>query len=327
MKKLLFATVFAGSLAALAVTLYLMLTIYSGDQGMSGGSETALGAHSERVVVISQEQGSYVMDEIEKGARTAAAGHGMMIDFWGVYRSNDEELLKQIDIAIASKVDGIILEGADRPDFVRLVNKATEKGIPVITINSDAPGSLRKTYIGSNHYQEGILMGQHLAQQLHGKGTIGVITNAESSDTDQLRLKGLREVLDRHAGVKLVFASEDASKLQASMQTFDILNHVPDVIAFIGLPADSGKRIVEAVDFRSRRKDSQVFMFDASPQTKSMIKDGLIQAGLSQHYEDMGKMSVDLLQRWLDSERLPLDPSYYTPISVVGPADVKEEAP
>ncbi|NBD23540.1 substrate-binding domain-containing protein [Paenibacillus glycinis] len=327
MKKLLFVTVFAGSLAALAVTLYLMLTIYRGDMDLSDGTGAAPNEHSERIVVISQEQGSYVMNEMQKGARDAAAVHGMMIDFWGVYRSNVEELLKQVDIAIASKVDGIIIEGVDRPDFARLVNKATEKGIPVITINSDVPGSLRKTYIGSDHYREGILMGHHLAAQLKGEGIVGVVMNADTSDTDQLRLRGLREVLNAYAGIRLVFASENAAKLQAGMQTDDILNHYPGVKAFIGLPADSGKSIVEAADSRSKRRASEVFMFDDSPQTESLLRAGLVQAGLSQHYEEMGKMSVDLLRRWLDNDRLPLDASYFTPISVVAAPGAKEAAP
>lgn len=326
MKKFIFAAVFAGSLVALAVTLYLMLTIYQDDKGMNDVA-TATDAHAERIVVISQEQGSYVMNEIQDGAKAAASKYGMSIDFWGVYRSNVEELLKQLDIAIASKVDGIIVEGIDQPDFTRMVNKATEKGIPVITINSDAPGSLRKTYIGSDHYQEGILMGRQLAAKLDGQGIVGVVANAESSDTDTLRLKGLREVLVQYPGIKLTFATADAAGLQPGMQTYDILNHNPGVDAFVGLPADSGKSIVGAVNSRTKRRAARVFMFDNSPQTEALIREGMIQAGLSQHYEDMGKMSVDLLQRWLDNVRLPLETSYFTPISVVNASTAEVTAP
>ncbi|SFI31369.1 ribose transport system substrate-binding protein [Paenibacillus sp. UNC496MF] len=327
MKKLLLVTVFAGSLAALAVTLYLMLTVDRAGLDASVGTPGAADEASERIVVISQEQGSYVMNELQKGAREAAAIHGMLIDFSGAYRSNVEELLKQIDIAIASKVDGIIVEGVDRPDFARMVNKATEKGIPVITINSDAPGSLRKTYIGSDHYREGLLMGRRLAEALGGEGIVGVVANADGSDTDQLRLRGLREALRAHPDVRLVFAAGDAAKLQAGMQTDDMLNRYPGVDAFVGLPADSAKSIVDAADSRSKRSPRRVFMFDDSPQTEELIRSGAVQAGLSQHYEDMGKMSVDLLQRWLDSDRLPLSASYFTPISVVTAAEAKEAAP
>ncbi|SFS61772.1 substrate-binding domain-containing protein [Paenibacillus sp. BC26] len=317
MKKPIFFTLFVGiCLVALTITLYLML-YRNDDLDPSDNMESADNQASPHIVIISQEQGSYVMNEIQKGARSAAASHGMLIDFWGVYRSNVEELIKQVDIAIASKVDGIIIEGVDRPDFVQIINKATFRGIPVVMINSDAPGSLRKTYVGSDHYQEGIVMGKHIAQALNGQGIIGVVTNMESSDTDKLRQRGLREVLAQYKGIQLVYASKDNEHVQANAQTNDILNHYPKVNAFIGLPTESGKSIVQAGDSRSRTHGYDVFMFDNSPQTVKLIQDGLIESGLSQHYEEMGQMSVDLMKRWLDSEQLPLNKRYFTPISVV----------
>ncbi|WP_219837579.1 substrate-binding domain-containing protein [Paenibacillus sp. R14(2021)] len=326
MKRLIYIAVFASCLTALAVTIYLMLTIFQSDMDMDTSSFPLTDRHPEHIVLISQEQGSYVMNEIQKGAREAGEAHGMKVDFSGVYRSNFEELLKQIDIAIASKVNGIIIEGVDRPEFELMVDKATERGIPVVTINSDAPGSLRKTYVGSDHYQEGILMGERIAADLGGKGVIGVVANPDSMDTDQLRLKGLREALNGFTGIRLVFASKDAEMLQPSMQAYDMLNHFPSINAFIGLKADSAKSIVQAGESRSRMKGYKVFMFDNSPQTVKLIQDGLVQAGLSQHYEEMGRMSVDLIERWLGSDQLPLGRSYYTPISIVIASDPKEAA-
>ncbi|AZN42019.1 substrate-binding domain-containing protein [Paenibacillus albus] len=323
MKKPVFYSIIGISLAALAVTLYSMFTLYSNDLGMSNVAEPVSTSSKPHIVIISQEQGSYMMNEIQRGARDAAASHGMAIEFWGVYRSNVEELIKQVDIAIASKVDGIIIEGVDRPDFVQIVNKAIFRGIPVVTINSDSPGSLRKSYVGSDHYQEGILMGKHIAQKLGGQGTVGVITNTEASDTDKLRQQGLHEVLRNYPDIKLVTASKDNENenAPANTQTFDILNHFPAAKAFIGLPTESGRSIVQAGGTRSRSSHYQVFMFDDSPQTMKLIQDNVVESGLSQHYEEMGKMSVDLVKRWLDSDQLPLHNSYFTPISVVDTAD------
>ncbi|SEM79734.1 substrate-binding domain-containing protein [Paenibacillus sp. OV219] len=321
MKKPIFYSIIGISLAALAVTLYSMFTLYSNDLGMTNIAEPVLTSSKPHIVIISQEQGSYMMNEIQRGARDAAASHGMAIEFWGVYRSNVEELIKQVDIAIASKVDGIIIEGADRPDFVQMVNKAIFSGIPVVTINSDSPDSLRKSYVGSDHYQEGILMGKHIAQKLVGQGTVGVITNTEASDTDKLRQQGLHEVLKSYPAIKLVTSSMDNVNGPANMQTFDILNHYPAAKAFIGLKAESGRSIVQAGGTRSRSSHYQVFMFDDSPQTMKLIQENIVESGLSQHYEEMGKMSVDLVKRWLDSDQLPLNNSYFTPISVVDSAD------
>ncbi|TXK85179.1 substrate-binding domain-containing protein [Paenibacillus sp. N3.4] len=325
MKKLILIAIMISSLLTLAFSFYYMLMIFQSESGMSKASKPISSEHSERIVIISQEQGSFMMNEIQRGARDTAETNQMMIDFWGVYRSNVEELIKQIDIAIASKVNGIIVEGLDHPEFDRMVKKATAKGIPVITINSDAPGSLRKSYVGSDHYQEGIIMGEHIAAQLNGKGLVGVIRNMTTPTMDDLRLKGLSEAFSKYDGIKMVFASDDMETTQPNMQTYDILNHYPNVSAFIGLPTESGESIFQASHARSRTKEYQIFIFDDSPQTIMLIRNGLIRAGLSQHYKEMGSLSVNLMKRWLNAKQLPLNNSYFTTISVVTSAGEKEK--
>ncbi|MCD1257300.1 substrate-binding domain-containing protein [Paenibacillus athensensis] len=317
MKRLIMIAIIASSCLALTFSLYYMLTVYQSDLGMSSGGAPMTQAQAKRIVIISQEQGSFMMNEIQQGAREAAQVHQVMIDFWGVYRSNLEELVQQVDIAIASKVDGIIVEGVDDPEFERIVSKATSRGIPVITINSDAPHSLRKAYVGSDHHQEGIVLGEYIAAQLKGQGQVGVIRNATGSAADDLRLKGLSEVLERYSGMKLVFASDDTITGQPNMQVYDILNHYPQVSAFVSLPTASGESIVQAVYSRSRVDEYPIFLFDDSPQTTMLIDKGMLLAGLSPHYEDMGRMSVDLVVGWLDGTKLPLNDSYFTPIRVV----------
>lgn len=317
MKKFIYTVIIIG-LVALTFSLYIMLTAYQSDMGASESTSSMNEEqHSKRIVLISQEQGSYMMNEVKKGASQKAADYKMMIDFWGIYGKNPDEVLKQIDIAIASKVDGIIVEGMDHPEFERMVKKATAKGIPVITINADSPGSLRKTYVGSNHYQEGITMGEHIAKMLNGQGVIGVIRNIDSPDMDQLRLKGLTEVFSKYEGIKLVFSSDNQDMVQPKLQAYDILNHYPGVGAIIGLPVDSGESIVQAGYTRSNVIDYKVFLFDDSPQTVKLINKGQIQAGLSQNYEEMGGMSVELMNLWLEGSRIPLNNTYFTPIRVV----------
>jgi ribose transport system substrate-binding protein len=317
MKKLILFGILVSSFVTLSFSLYYMITIVKSDPGMSSAANPMPNEHSDRIVIISQQQGSFMMNEIQKGAREAAEEHKIKIDFWGVYRSNLEGLIKQIDIAIASKASGIIVEGVDNPDFDLMVKKATEKGIPIITINSDAPNSLRKSYIGSDHYQEGIIMGEYIATSLRGKGVIGVIKNVSTPTTDDLRLKGLREVFSKYPDIKLVVAVASDEMAQPKMQTNDILNHNPNVNAFIGLSIDSGDSIVQATHSRSRANEYPIYIFDDSPQTVMLIKNGQVKAGLSQHYEEMGILSVNLMKRWLDAEQLPLEKSYFTPISVV----------
>jgi len=60
-----------------------------------------------------------------------------------------------MDIAIASKADGIILEADNSEDMALSIEKAEQAGIPVVTVWSDAIDSLRKSYVGLSYYNLG----------------------------------------------------------------------------------------------------------------------------------------------------------------------------
>src|SRR5476649_410728 len=78
--------------------------------------------------------------------------------------------------AVAKKPSGILVSVADPNLMKDPIDSAIALGIPVITIDSDAPASKRLTFIGTNNYQAGMMGGRVLAVQLHGKGNVVVYT-------------------------------------------------------------------------------------------------------------------------------------------------------
>ena len=74
------------------------------------------------------------------------------------------------------------------------IDKAVAAGIPVITVDSDAPSSKRLFFIGTNNYQAGFTGGQRLAQELKGKGNVVVFTMPDQSNL-QDRLRGYKDAL------------------------------------------------------------------------------------------------------------------------------------
>src|SRR5438094_8687106 len=74
--------------------------------------------------------------------------------------------------AVAKKPDGILISVADPNVIKDGIDNAIAAGIPVITMDSDAPASKRLFFIGTNNYQAGVAGGTRLAQELKGKGTV-----------------------------------------------------------------------------------------------------------------------------------------------------------
>ena len=52
--------------------------------------------------------------------------------------TNLDEQMMYLDIAIASKVDGIVTHVLDEEKFTPLINRAVDSGIPVITVEAEA---------------------------------------------------------------------------------------------------------------------------------------------------------------------------------------------
>ncbi len=128
-----------------------------------------------RLVLITQELDTLFWDKAGIAAKEQARKDGASLEVWGSYGKNQEDFLKKLEIAIQSKVDGIIVQGLDTPEFKDLVKvKAAFYGIPIITVANDVPKaeSLRKTYVGSDQYLAGQLIAEQLIDDMGHEGKV-----------------------------------------------------------------------------------------------------------------------------------------------------------
>ena len=83
------------------------------------------------------------------------------------------------------------------------IDAAIQAGIPVITIDSDAAGSRRLFFIGTNNLEAGRLGGKRLIEKLGGKGNVVFFTLAGQPNIEE-RLKGFKDVLATRPDIKIV---------------------------------------------------------------------------------------------------------------------------
>lgn len=104
-------------------------------------------------------------------------GNGLTIDY------TKAELL---EIAIASKVDGIIIEGDGSGSTRELIDEAVKKGIPVVTMMTDSYDSARQCFVGVGSYHLGREYGRQIIR-IATKETedVLVLMNMASEDSSQ----------------------------------------------------------------------------------------------------------------------------------------------
>src|SRR5581483_9185459 len=78
--------------------------------------------------------------------------------------------------AVAQKPSGILVSAADAALLTPDINAALSQGIPVITLDSDAPDSKRLFFIGTDNYNAGMLGGRLTAKLINGKGNVVIFT-------------------------------------------------------------------------------------------------------------------------------------------------------
>lgn len=247
-------------------------------------------------VLISHERDNPYWQSIKKGAEEAAEQNGVYIEYIGPERANVQEHIELVDQAIAAQVDGILTQGLVEEGFTPVINKAIEKGIPVILIDTDAENSKRNAYIGTNNYEAGYLAGLEMIKLLDGEGQVGVITGSYMADNMRLRLQGFENALKLAPNIEIVaIESSEISQVEAEKKTLKILSEYPEVDGIFGNSALDGIGISKALDRLSLTEKVKVVAFDSLPETMSLLEKGKIDAVITQEPYQIGYMGVEKL--------------------------------
>jgi len=191
--------------------------------------------------------------------------------------------LQELNSAVKNKPAGILISVADEALLKPGIDAAVEAGIPVITFDSDAPSSHRLFFIGTNNLAAGHLGGQRVVEKLGGRGNVVVFSMPGQPNLDD-RLKGYKEIFATHPDIKILdvvnIKGDARNAFDNAMQYLDHTGPAK-VSAFVCLEASSGKVVADAVR-RHKATDRVVIAMDVEADTLGEIKDGTIEATISQ---------------------------------------------
>ena len=123
--------------------------------------------------------------------------------------SNDDNVLqnKQVNQFVDEGVDLIIVSPNQLSAISKAVERAYDKGIPVILYDRKTNSDKYTAFIGCDNYMIGKSMGSFIAHQLKGKGRIVEISGLEGSSPAMERHRGFMDAIKPYPGIQVV-ASE-----------------------------------------------------------------------------------------------------------------------
>jgi len=231
------------------------------------------------------------------GAGFTRAGAQLKVrtDFAGPNTYDPKAERDALDQAVQHKATGILLGVTDPVLLKDGIDQAIAAGIPVITMDSDAPASKRLFFIGTNNHQVGMTGGLRLAQELKGNGNVVVFTMPDQRNM-QDRLRGYRDALERSPGIKItrVVDIQGDPRIAFDTTTEIIGKEKNQVDAFVCLEAQSGKEVAGVLN--SYHVTGKVVMaMDTDPETLELIKSGAIAATISQKPYTMAFVGMQML--------------------------------
>jgi ribose transport system substrate-binding protein len=206
------------------------------------------------------------------------------------------------------KPSGIMVSVADPAVMQPDIDAAIGQGIPVITVDSDAPGSKRLTFIGTDNYKAGLMGAQLAAKQLQGKGNVVVFTMPEQANLKE-RLHGYRDGFEGYPGIKIVdtvdIKGDARIAFDHTQELFD-KKGIDKIDGFICLEAIACPEVADVLD-RNKVPGKVIVAMDTDQRTLDGIKNNRIAGTIAQKPFTMGFVGVEALDTMYHNPPKPLD--------------------
>ncbi|WP_291636876.1 ABC transporter substrate binding protein [Clostridium sp.] len=255
-------------------------------------------------IILHNSDEPYVKD-LEKGLIDMASSLDIAIETNYSNGVDDyKDTIKYINIAIDSKVDGIITHAYNTEEFQKLIDKAEEYSIPVITLDADLSSSKGSAYVGTNGFEIGSKAGKLVAEALKGKAKVAIILES-SEGNGNLKLDGFNDGIKNYKDIKVETVEiSDNGILGANNVTQEIINSHPSVNAIV---CTSSKDAIGAaqlvVDF-NRVGDITIIGYDSTPEILSYIQKGVIYGTIVPGAYKIGGDSIRTLVDLKDNGRV-----------------------
>ena len=249
-----------------------------------------------KIVLISHIKTNPYWGYIREGAERAAKERGAIIEFLGPTTASTEEGLKLFEMATSAKVGGIITYVQEEGKYKKKINTAMEKGIPVVTIDSDEEDSNRIAYVGTDNVLAGQVAGAEMIKQIGKDGNVAIVIGGKDVKNQKERVEGFTNYLTSNSNLKIVDQdSSDAMLLEAEIITRKILNRNDKLNALFCTSALDGIGAAKAIQELNDKGKIKIVCFDDLEDTLKNIKNELVAATVVQKSDEMGYKAVNVI--------------------------------
>ena len=232
----------------------------------------------------------------EAAAKDLSAKNNMQIEIaWLTPPLEDGEVQAQrIRQAVNDGASAVLIAASDAGKVTGAINDAVDRGVQVMTFDSDAPQSKRFAYYGVDDLKTGQSMMAELVAQLGGKGRVAILAGNQNAPNLQRRVQGARDEAKKHPGITIAGVFNHVETPQdAAAEVIRVNNAYPGITGwgFIGGWPLYTQTLLTDLDPAKQK----VVSVDALPIELPYVERGIVPVLLAQPVYKWGYVGVETI--------------------------------
>lgn len=214
---------------------------------------------------------------------------------------NLETQIQQIEDAVASGVDAVIVSPNDWKGIKPALEACKAKNVPVVVIDTKVyDGDLVATQVVSDNVLGGKLCAEALVEALDGKGNVAII-DLSTNMAVQDRMEGFMSVIEQYPDIKIVAQQDGDGSVEAALPIMENMlqaNEKIDAVFGTNDPAAIGA--IAALDSANKLDSTFVVGIDGAKDACELIKEGKFLGTAAQYPSLLAEEVVKQIYNILD---------------------------
>ena len=258
-----------------------------------------------------------VVDGIESRAAELSE-YGISVDIRYSVIGDPSLQVKLIDELIENGLDGLVITPINHPLVIDRIKELSANNFPVVTANSDLPGSGRLAYVGSDYFKSGETAAGVLNMICGGRAKVGIVMGSPLVLCHSERVAGFtRRIGEAYKNIEIIDTEiNHDDDIQSFVVTKRLLENHPEIDSLF-LVAAGVIGACRAVNEMGLEGKIKLVSYDTTVASKELIKSGAIAVAITQEPFIQGAQPLDILLDYLGFGLKPEQEFFYTTIGII----------
>jgi ribose transport system substrate-binding protein len=252
-------------------------------------------ARSYQMAVILPDTNDSFFKGILEGVASEAPGSDVAVQVFRYAGESAQEADRYFEIALRSKVDGIVMYRSRSEVGSIKADEAARSGVVYIPVGTDAPEGETGPFIGSGSRLQGFEGGKLIGKKLGGRARVGVIFSGSGSGLpeEEPLYRGLVTALRGYPDASVVdLAEAEPGMLSGEAVAESMLREHPDINAMLCSSAQDTVGVVQVLLDLNKVGAVLVVGADETEDIRRYIDKGVVLASIVRDSNKIGKEAV-----------------------------------